>query len=504
MAINAMIPLAYDGGAGIQTPQLGGMIQNANALRALRMQAAQQQQQNALAQLLANPDARDQQGNVKPETLNRVMAISPQIGGVLIKQQAAAQEQRSLAQLHQAETTKQKQALVHDEVLSPSILAYDDALKAGMSPTQAAQKAQQVYADGLSEVKKSGLFSEDETQQMPGNFDPIRVRSRAMTYKDFLAQNTKNDADTRADRREDRMERHDDVLDANATAREARAEAGGGERAKWEVLTDPKTGAQYRYDPVIAKATTLDGKPYAPQGAEKVGTEKPGGGPGGKLDADTLDQMAGQYLAGDKSVMQNLGRGAQGAENLIALRERIDTKAKAAGMSPADVATKLAEFEGQKSGERALGTRSAQMGMAVDEAKRVIPLALEASQAVPRSQFVALNRAIEAVQRGTGDANVARFVAANTSLINVYARAMNPNGAPTVSDKEHAREMLAIASNPEQYAAVVDQIGKEIASAQKAPGDVKVELSGKAPAEGDGGGKPSKVIRYHADGSRVQ
>jgi hypothetical protein len=227
-------------------------------------------------------------------------------------------------------------------------------------------------------------------------------------------------------------------------------------------------------------------KPVDVSGISKVGA--PTGGKSG-LQPEALDSMADQYLAGDKSVLQNLGRGAQGAADVVALRNKIAEKMKAQGISGAQQATKMAEFSGLTAGERSLGTRSAQMGMAVDEAQRVIPLALKASDAFPRTQFVPLNKAIAAVQSGSGDPNISRFVAANQSLINVYARAMSPTGVPTVSDKDHARDMLSVAQTKEQYAAVLDQMQKEMQAAQKAPGDVKVELGGggQAPAPSGGG-----------------
>lgn len=38
----------------------------------------------------------------------------------------------------------------------------------------------------------------------------------------------------------------------------------------WQVLTDPKTQQQYRYNATTGTATTLDNKPYTPQGAGKI------------------------------------------------------------------------------------------------------------------------------------------------------------------------------------------------------------------------------------------
>ena len=53
-----------------------------------------------------------------------------------------------------------------------------------------------------------------------------------------------------------------------------------------------------------------------------------GGAPEATLDDETLTSMAEQYLAGDKSVFQNLGRGAQGAANVVALRQRVTQVAR--------------------------------------------------------------------------------------------------------------------------------------------------------------------------------
>lgn len=187
------------------------------------------------------------------------------------------------------------------------------------------------------------------------------------------------------------------------------------------------------------------------------------------LDDSTISQMADQYIAGDKSVMQNLGRGVQGASNIVKLRGAIANKLTAKGMTGADMAQAMAEFQGLTSGERALGTRTANIGMAVNEAKQVIPLALEASKAVSRSQFLPLAQAENAVKSGTNDPNLRRFVAANNTLINVYARAINPTGTPTESDKAHAREMLSTAFDQPSYEAVVDQMNKEMQAASSSP-----------------------------------
>jgi hypothetical protein len=200
------------------------------------------------------------------------------------------------------------------------------------------------------------------------------------------------------------------------------------------------------------------------------------GDPNAALDPDDLKFMAQQYLAGDRTVLQNLGRGAQGSKNLVALRNEVRKQAQAQGMTGKDLAASVAEFEGVKSGERALGTRTAQAGMAVNEADQFADIALEASNSVPRSQFVPANKALNAYQTNTGDPKIVAFGAATNSLINAYARAVSPSGTPTVSDKEHAREMLNTAQTPEQYASVIGMMKREMAAAQRSPGQVRAEF----------------------------
>lgn len=201
------------------------------------------------------------------------------------------------------------------------------------------------------------------------------------------------------------------------------------------------------------------------------------------LDDSTISTMAEQYLAGDSTVMQNLGRGKQGSENIVRLRKAITQKARAQGMNGADIAAQMADFKGALAAERAAGTRIANVELASTEAQRLFPLALQASQALPRNGFLPFAKAEQAIRSGTNDPKLRQFVAANNALVNVYSRAVSPSGAPTVSDKEHARELLSTAYDQPSYAAVLSQMQKEIAAARAAPrevrGDLRSQISGR-------------------------
>ena len=205
-----------------------------------------------------------------------------------------------------------------------------------------------------------------------------------------------------------------------------------------------------------------------------------GAGAGGAgeptIDDETLTAMAEQYLAGDKSVFQNLGRGAQGAANVVALRQRVTRVAKEAGMSPDQVALAQAEFTGMGAAQRSLGTRSANFGLAEKEAYAMADLVTEASSKVPRTQFMPINKAIMAYENNTGDPQARQFGAALNSFINAYARAVSPIGTPTVSDKDHARSMLSTADSHEALTAIMGQLKREMDAAGAAPGAVQKQM----------------------------
>lgn len=203
------------------------------------------------------------------------------------------------------------------------------------------------------------------------------------------------------------------------------------------------------------------------------------------LDDDTISDMADQYLAGDRTVMQNLGRGAQGAENIVKLRQAIAQHARAQGVDPAGIVNRFNEQAGALAGQRTVGARAANISLAANEANNMIPIALAASDKLPRSQFMPWNQMVQAVQKGTSSPELASFVAATNSLVNSYVRAVSPSGVPTDSMREHAYSMLNSAQGPEAYKAVIATMQQEMRAALQAPNQVKEELRrSNAPASG--------------------
>lgn len=324
--------------------------------------------------------------------------------------------------------------------------------------------ASQRYPDG------SPMFTQEQLAQMPDQFDPEKVGASTMNAKQMKE---KLDYELNI-RKEQNSERHQGVLEKQGSQRI-------GIEAQNSSINAGRLAEERRYHNIEAgnQSTRLEmetaksGLMPDPENKGKFIKDPTAG-----LQEDDLKFMARQYLAGDKSVLQNLGRGQQGAKDIVALRKYIRTEAESKGMKPDEVASTIAEFEGLKAGERTLGTRTATAGMAVTEASQFADMAVKASEKVNRTNYPSFNKILLAGEKGTGDKDVVQFGAYNNSLINAYARAISPSGTPTVSDKDHAREMLDTAYSKGQYSAVVDAMKKEMAAAMKSPGMVREEFRG--------------------------
>ncbi len=189
----------------------------------------------------------------------------------------------------------------------------------------------------------------------------------------------------------------------------------------------------------------------------------------GNMSDDTADFLAERVLAGDTKALIGLGRGAQGAENLQKIQGLVAKKAAERGIDAKGVLENAAEAQGLNAEQRTFGTQQARMASASVEAEGGLMLARDASAAVPRSKWVPINKLVQMGEAAASDPALARFRAANLTLINQYARAINPTGVPHQADKEHAMELLSTAQGPEAYNAVLDQLQREIKIAHESP-----------------------------------
>jgi hypothetical protein len=233
---------------------------------------------------------------------------------------------------------------------------------------------------------------------------------------------------------------------------------------------------------VFQKTQTADSRAIDRRFATRAAGMGVGGEP--SLNDATLDVLADQALRGDTSVYQNLGRGAQGAANLVALRTRVAQKAQGQGLTGGDLASINADYQGQKAGLRTSGTISARIENAASEAAELAPLAIQASRSVVRSGLLPFGKADVMFNTQTNDPAMSQFATANIGLATAYAGAMARGGKATVSDMQHAREILSTAKSQPAYEATVSQMQQEIAAAQRAPQNVRNNLRGQINGRG--------------------
>jgi hypothetical protein len=196
----------------------------------------------------------------------------------------------------------------------------------------------------------------------------------------------------------------------------------------------------------------------------------------GMIDDETARDVAEAYVAGNRMVLANWGRGNQGANNLAKIWDNIKTVMREQGKSGADLSAAQAEFEGFKAGERTIAQRSASIDIYAQEARQFADLAEQASSKVPRGNWVPYNRAYLAWERGTSSPEVSQFVVFTNSLVNAYTRASIGLGG-SVTDREHSREMLEIAQGPKAYMAAVDAMKTELDTLLQATGKARESLT---------------------------
>ena len=201
-----------------------------------------------------------------------------------------------------------------------------------------------------------------------------------------------------------------------------------------------------------------------------------GTGGNATLTPDELTEMGQQYLAGDKSVFQNLGRGVQGSRNVEALRGEIARQMKEQGQSGADMAAKIVAFNSDMTAARTLGAASARIDLGAQELQVALPQALELSRKVYRPDFKPIGEIQQAIQGKTSDPDLLEFQQQNQAVINAYAATMSRGGVSTVAAAERASSILSSATGQEAYERQLDRLNKEVQQMQYGTAAAKQQI----------------------------
>lgn len=364
----------------------------AQAYKIKQMQFDQQQQQqelqsqNSLRSLLSDPTNLDPEtGLPTREAVAKAYGINPATGLKLSNALATAEEDKAKATLSKSETFVKKNELV-DEARSSALESYDRDLAAGIPETQARANAQSVYSEGVTGLRKSGIFSKDEADTMASAFDPVSLRANSHKYqawkdqqdKEALAAKKEADAAKERDKTEAERERHDRELEKQA-----------GQKINIQV-----------------------GKENAPAPT---------------LDDTGIDYAAQRYR--ETGVMPSLGMGKAAAGLRQIIIERAAEQAKASGGGAgADIAT-AAEVKAAQAGLTNLGKMKASVAQAEGNARKEADLVLSLTDKGAAGGTPVFNKWMQGARTGVfGDPDASKFQTAVESFKNEYVKVLSTQG----------------------------------------------------------------------------
>lgn len=145
-------------------------------------------------------------------------------------------------------------------------------------------------------------------------------------------------------------------------------------------------------------------------------------------------------------------------------------------------------------GARTAGATQANIGIASDEANRMIVVTRNLIPKINATDFPSLNALKNAIDKGTGGPDIVALNTSLNSLVNSYARAINPKGVATVSDKNHARDLIDSAMSNGQLEAALNVMQLEM---EAALGAARAGSGRQKPAEATASASPpATAIAY--------
>jgi hypothetical protein len=218
------------------------------------------------------------------------------------------------------------------------------------------------------------------------------------------------------------------------------------------------------------------------------------------VNEDALIKLADRVIDGDPSALAQMGRSTgsmTNAQNMIA--KRLNER----GLTVQDLEANKKRWGGDVSQSKLAGSMEQRVLAATGEVQRAIPIALEASNNMPRGKAVPLNVLRQKEQQYMSDPKWNAFLVANQTLAKAYGRAMNPQGIPRVSEamESEKRGFLDMAQSPEAYKTQLQMLWREVQNSMEAvretrtPTNAPVGAFPDVPEKQGGGGGGWKVIQ---------
>ena len=207
---------------------------------------------------------------------------------------------------------------------------------------------------------------------------------------------------------------------------------------------------------------------------------------GNGLDPATIKSMAERVVVGGEpltAVAGRLGSGTQGRRDLRDLQNEIARISAERGIGPGGVVAQRQETAAQGKASQVAGAQAGRVAVGLAEVRQFGPLAIQASDAIPRGNFTPLSKLTQLGESKISDVNQKVFLVRHQAFLNAYNLVASRAGI-SASDRDHNRSLLEMADSPEAYKAGAQAIMFEAEQAeQAAQSAMKVPRAG-APAAG--------------------
>jgi hypothetical protein len=206
------------------------------------------------------------------------------------------------------------------------------------------------------------------------------------------------------------------------------------------------------------------------------------------MSREDMDPLVDAYLAGDHSVMNGIGRGTQGPQNIEQFWNMTAERLRSQGKTGNEIAASKANFMAESAAARTAATREANISSAVHEAEMTFPQVLQASAALPRTNWTPVNAALNFYRQKSGSPEQRTFGAAIQAAITAYSQAISRTGGNTVFAQQHAEDLLNKADGHAAIEATIKQLQTEMKIAQAAPEQTRQEILNRILGIGPQGG----------------
>lgn len=315
-------------------------------------------------------------------------------------------------------------------------------------------------ARSMSDAVQSGLITPERAKYMIGSMPPVAERRgwavRFAALSDATAKEMRANAPTteNVDTGAESIESSRNPLTGEVTQ---------GRRIPKQVSPDTRFSAAQ----AAARQRESDARADTRQSVTLQAAREARAG--GEINDLALDGMVERLLAGDppRNVMSGVGRGAQGARNLALVNNRLYEVAQSRGIDPTKITNALMSFASDTSAARIAANAAAKIGGRERAIQYAADLALDASETVPRGDFVPWTRLKQYTDAQLSDPDLRNLKVRIQTLGNEYAAAMG-GGTPTVHSQERAEELLSTVDSPEVLKMVADAMKQEAAQAGRA------------------------------------